>query len=246
MTLSYVLRRGEDSAAVPAVDAEAQPSVVRDKLRALLTGRRFLPNGGTLAFPCVHRYHQDARFQRKPRPLSKHTVATLKGRDALVAVAALAEGLTVTFCPYLIETCADQTWQLERFPSPAAQQALGERLDPRALEKALAVRASADEPGDFGLVWVDPPPHFNGSPTLYPGAGDGRPPAPDPDLPAIAHLHGGEYSATGYFGNEGSDTDFYVYGALQVDVPPLGEPPRALGETSAEDASAPAPARRMT
>lgn len=33
----------------------------------------------------------------------------------------------------------------------------------------------------------------------------------DPDLAALMHLHACEYSATGYFGNKGSDTDFYIY-----------------------------------
>jgi hypothetical protein len=226
VTLTYVLRRGEGSAPLPAVDPEAQPGLVQDKLHTLLADRRFLPKGGTLAFPCSHLYHQDARFQRQQRPLSKRTVSTLKGRDAMVAAAALAEGLGVTFCPYLVETCADETWQLGRFPSPQEQRALDDRLDPYELEKALDIQDGSADPGDFGLIWVDPPPHFNGQPTMYPGASGGQPSSPDPDLPAIAHLHECEYSATGYFGNEGSETDFYIYGALHVEFPPYGASPR--------------------
>jgi hypothetical protein len=226
VTLTYVLRRGEGSAPLPAVDPEAQPGLVQDKLHTLLADRRFLPKGGTLAFPCSHLYHQDARFQRQQRPLSKRTVSTLKGRDAMVAAAALAEGLGVTFCPYLVETCADETWQLGRFPSPQEQRALDDRLDPYELEKALDIQDGSADPGDFGLIWVDPPPHFNGQPTMYPGASGGQPASPDPDLPAIAHLHECEYSATGYFGNEGSETDFYIYGALHVEFPPYGVSPR--------------------
>jgi hypothetical protein len=34
--------------------------------------------------------------------------------------------------------------------------------------------------------------------------------------------------ATGYFGNEGSDIDLYVYGALHVEIPPYGEGARAV------------------
>ena len=226
VTLTYLLRRGTRSEPFPALAPEVQPSLLQDKLRALLVNRRFLPQGGTLAFPCSHLYHQDARFQRQQRPLSARTVSALKGRDHLVATAALAAGLGVTFCPYLVETCADETWQLGRFPTSKEQRALDDRLDPYELEQTLDIRAGAEEPGDFGLIWVDPPPHFNGQPTMYPGVSHGRPSSPDPDLPAIAHLHECEYSATGYFGNEGSETDFYIYGALHVEIPPYGEAPR--------------------
>ena len=101
-------------------------------------------------------------------------------------------------------------------------------MDPTDLENALAIRASAEEAGDFGVVWVDPPPHFNTRPTMYTGIVEGRAHATAPDLPALAHLHACEYSATGYFGNEGSDIDLYVYGALHIAIPPYGEGARAV------------------
>jgi hypothetical protein len=50
-------------------------------------------------------------------------------------------------------------------------------------------------------------------------------------VPAIAHLHSCEYSATGYFGNEGSEIDLYVYGALHVAIPPYGEGVRTVART---------------
>jgi hypothetical protein len=142
-------------------------------------------------------------------------------------MAAVAEELDVTLTPYVVETCVDETWQLEHFPTVHEQGALGEQMDPTDLEDALAIQAHTDAAGDFDVVWGEPPPHFNRSPTMYPGLAEGRPLATDPDLPALAHLHGCEYSATGYFGNEGSYTDFYVYGALHVTIPPYGEGPRA-------------------
>jgi hypothetical protein len=247
VTLTYLLRRGDGSDPLPTVSPEVQPSLVQDQLRTMLADRQFLPKGGTLAFPCSHLYHQDSCFQRQQRPLSNRTVSTLKGRDAMVAAAALAAGLEVTFCPYLVETCADQTWQLGRFPSPKDQRALDDRLDPDELERALDVRAGADEPGDFGLIWVDPAPHFNGQPTMYPGASQGQRAPLDPELPAIAHLHECEYSATGYFGNEGSETDFYTYGALHVVIPPYGEGPRHSSETrTTQQGTAPAPRKRSS
>jgi hypothetical protein len=78
---------------------------------------------------------------------------------------------------------------------------------------------------------VDPPPHFNAQPTMYPQIAEGRPHVADPDLPALAHLHACEYSATGYFGNEGSEIDLYIYCALHVAIPPYGEGTRAAIET---------------
>src|SRR5438132_14175566 len=104
-------------------------------------------------------------------------------------------------------------------------------MDPTALENALAVRASSEDAGDFDVVWVDPPPHFNAQPTMYPEIAVGRVQPADPDLPALVHLHACEYSATGYFGNEGSDIDLYVYGALHLAIPPYGEGTRAVTGT---------------
>jgi hypothetical protein len=197
---------------------------VRQKFRDLLDDARFLYKGGTLAFPCSHLYHHDARFQRKQRPLSSRTVSSLKGRDHEIAAAAIAEGLEVTLCPYMVENCVDETWQLDHFPTPREQSTLGYRMRPWDIENALAVRDSAEGAEAFDVIWVDPPPHFNFAPTMYP---DGVP-ATDPDLPAIAHLHSCEYSATGYFGNEGSDIDLYVYGALHVTIPPYGKRARTM------------------
>jgi hypothetical protein len=202
VTLTYLIRRGGTNigrSAVPGRGREALNTLVQQKLRALLDDRRFLARGGTLALPCSHLYHQDARFQRKQRPISRQTVSSLKGRDHVVAAAAMAEGLEVTLYPYMIETCADETWQLDHFPTPRERAALGDRMDPTDLEDALPIRANSDSAEDFDLVWVDPPPHFNDQPTMYPGANEGRAQAVDPDLPALSHLHACEYSATGYF-----------------------------------------------
>jgi len=150
----------------------------------------------------------------------------------------------VALYPYLIETCADETWQLEHFPTPREQAALGDRMGPADLEDALAIRASAEEAGDFDVIWVDPPPHFNGQPTMYPEIAEDRAQAADPDLPALMHLHECEYSATGYFGNEGGDLDFYVYGALHVTIPPYGKGARVVTKTGPSRVPSPVPRRR--
>ena len=66
---------------------------------------------------------------------------------------------------------------------------------------------------------------------MYPEANEGRAQAVDPDLPALSHLHACEYSATGYFGNEGGEIDLYIYCALHVAIPPYGEGARAVTGT---------------
>ena len=234
VTLTYLIRRGADNSersVAPGRGREALPTLVRQKLRALLDDARFLARGGTLAFPCSHLYHQETGFQRKQRPLSRLRVSSLKGRDHAVAAAAVAEGLEVTLCPYMVETCVDETWQLEHFPTRQERAALGDQMDPWGLEQALPVRASSESAEDFDVIWVDPPPHFNGTPTMYPGMGEGRTHAADPHLPALTHLHACEYSTTGYFGNEGGDVDFYVYGALHIGIPRYAERARPAART---------------
>jgi hypothetical protein len=79
-------------------------------------------------------------------------VSSLKGRDHVVAAAAMAEGLEVALYPYMIETCADETWQLDRFPTSREQAALGDQMDPTDLENALPVRANSEDAGDFDVV----------------------------------------------------------------------------------------------
>jgi len=225
VTLTYLLRSCSSITASPVQDSssETPESLVQTKLRQLLQDRRFLPEGGTLAVPCSHLYHQDARFQRKQRALSRRTISSLKGRDHAVASAALAEELEIALCPYMVETCADETWRLEHFPTSGEKSRLRGQMDPTDLEDALAIEESFEGPLDLDVIWVDRPPQFNEAPTMYPGFSEGKPRPPDPELPAIALLHSCEYSATGYFGNEGSEIDLYVYAALHLRIPPYGQ-----------------------
>jgi hypothetical protein len=242
VSLTYIIRRGADAGPDAVPDREAIDTLVQQKLRVMLDDRRFLAKGGTLAFPCSHLYHQDARFQHKQQPLTRQTVSALKGRDHEVAAAAMAAGLEVALYPYMIENCADETWQLDHFPTPRERAALRAQMDPTDLENALGVRAGSEDAGDFDVVWVDPPPNFNGQPTMYPDLAHRRTEPVDPDLPALMHLHACEYSATGYFGNEGGDIDLYIYCALHVAIPPYGEGTRAASK--AEPSRVPSSARR--
>ncbi len=145
----------------------------------------------------------------------------LKGRDHLVAATALEAGLQVSFNPYMFENCADETWQLERFPTSNEQAKLRRQMDSSRLEKALPIRAGSEEQGDFGVTWLDDPPTSDKSTWQ---SNEGR----DPELPAAARLHSCDYCPWGYFGNESSEVDFYTFAALHIEVPKFGQGPRTL------------------
>jgi hypothetical protein len=219
VTLSYLLRRG---AGIPPSRSTAGEDIaprVQESWQALLADRSFLPDGGILGYPCSHLYHQDARFQQEQSPITRQSVTMLKGRDHLVAASALQAGLKVTFHPYMFENCADETWQLDRFPTRDEQERLGFQMDSTDLKDALPIRASSEQESDFGVSWLEPPPSSDET-SWRPAEND------DPELPAAAHLHSCEYCPWGYFGNEGSEIDLYTYAALHIRIPPFGERPR--------------------
>jgi hypothetical protein len=182
----------------------------------LLADPNFLPKGGILGYPCCHLYHQDARFQQTQSPITQESVTTLKGRDHLVAATALAAGLTASFNPYMFENCADETWQLERFPTRQEKARLGRQMDAYDLKNALPIRASSEDEGDFGITWLEPPPTSDET-------SRGQEEDADSGPPAAARLHSCEYSPWGNFGNEGSEIDLYTYAALHVKIPPFGK-----------------------
>jgi hypothetical protein len=229
VTLTYLLRRGESGAPSRDVAGEDLAPRILQAWRALLADRSFLPKGGTLGYPCCHLYHQDARFQSKQSPISWQSATTLKGRDHLVAATALEAGLCVTFNPYMFENCADETWQLDRFPTRDEQKKLGRQMDSSKLQKTLPIRASSEDQGDFGVTWIEPPPASDESSQQSEKESDSG-------LPAAALLHSCEYCPWGYFGNEGSDIDLYTYAALHIEIPPIGKGVRAANKPSTRTA----------
>lgn len=238
VTLAYLLRRGEGSS--PGRDGADEHDMeprVQAAWQGLLADRSFLPEGGTLAYPCGHLYHQDARLQQEPSAITVQAMPMLKGRDQLVATSALAAGLEVTFHPYLFEDCGDSTWQLDRFPTRKEQSRLGKRMDDDRLNRILPIRESVKEDGDVALTWLDPRPSCDQATRRT-----------DPDdefeVAAAAHLHACEYSPWGYFGNEASDSEFYIYAALHVEIPPLGEGPRPAGKAPKRAPAKRKPAKR--
>jgi hypothetical protein len=216
VTLTYLLRRGAGGAPPRDAASEDLAPQVQEAWQALLADQSFLPDGGILAYPCCHLYHQDSRFQQKHTPITQESVTMLKGRDHLAAATALQAGLKVTFHPYMFENCADETWQLDRFPTRNEKARLGRQMDSTDLENALPIRASSEQEGDFGVTWMEPPPS-SGEISWRSETDD------DSELPAAAHLHSCEYCPWGYFGNEASEIDLYTYAALHIKIPPFGK-----------------------
>ncbi len=225
VTLTYILRRGEGAQPVPQPHG-APAELLHRRLITAMADRHFLPRGGILGFPCFHMYSQEPWLQRKRGPLGKAAALKLKGRDQQIALAAMAAGLSVSLQPYLTESCADLTWQLNSFPSPTSLGRLGYRVGPDDLEQALPITSEPKDPPDFGVTWVGQPPRFNFGAQEPQPMSEEDPENPQSDEPALRQIHACEYSHTGYFGNEGGDTEFYVYAALQIAVPPLGDPTR--------------------
>jgi len=99
----------------------------------------------------------------------------------------------------------------------------GTKYDPADLESAVPVRGeSSEKVGDFGVTWLEPPTSTRSGEKLADTDSESS-----SDLPAAARLHSCEYCEWGYFGNEASDVDFYIYAALHVRIPKLGEGPRS-------------------
>ena len=223
VTLTYLLRRGDNNLLSDNSGADDQTPRVHEAWLALLADKSFLPKGGTLAYPCCHLYHQDARFQQVQLAISRQSATMLKGRDQLVAATALQAGLEVNFNPYMFENCVDETWQLERFPTPVEKKKLRRQMDSDQLQKALPIRGDSVKDGDFDVTWIEEPP--NSARASRKSEEDG-----DSELPVASLLHSCDYCPWGYFGNESSQVDLYTYAALHIEIPPFDSGIRAAGK----------------
>jgi hypothetical protein len=225
VTLTYLLRRGESGAPTRSIADEDLAPRIQEAWQALLADRSFLPDGGTLAYPCCHLYHQDARFQREQSPIDAQSSTMLKGRDHLVAATTIQAGLKISFNPYMFENCADEIWQLDRFPTSKEKSKLGHQVESSDLEAALPIRASSEKEGDFGVTWLESPP------SSYATSWQSRENR-DPELPAADHFHSCDYCPWGNFGNESSEVDLYTFAALHIEIPKFGQGLRAATKGS--------------
>jgi hypothetical protein len=209
VTLTWLLRRATADAPIPREPAASEADLEAE-LASALANPRFLPSGGLLGIPCAHLYAAASGRRPFAGALSKARASTLKGRDRLVALAALRAGLRARFRPYLFETCGEESWRLTRAPSNRERAIFRwERLGALELEDAMPIEHHADWYTDDDVTWILPPPWMPSQ----------RHDSSREAQPASEFLGEVEYSATNYFGNEGGDAAFYVCAALLLEVP---------------------------
>lgn len=200
VTLTWLLRRADAAKLAPPV-AQASESDFEAVLIAALEDPAFLPVGGTLGFPCVHLYAEVPGLVRPADSLSQSTAGRLKGRDGVIARAALRASLQTRYRPYLFETSADEAWRLARTPTGREATIFRDgRLGASDLEASMPIERHCDWDSPDDVTWVLPPPW------RAPAKGDSS-----RDAVPATHLVGElEYSATDYFGNEADEAAFYV------------------------------------
>lgn len=205
-TLTYQLRREADAPAAVAPPGQAE-SAFSAALVEALADPRFVPVGGKLGIPCLHLYSVPSGEVPQPESIR----ADLKGRDRLVVSALERAGLTPRVVPYVFETCGGENWRLHRDANAGERRIFAQkRLTAFKVMDKLPIEffADWDEPDD--VMWLIRPPWIS----AYPQPADGRP------EPAVELLGETEYSSTGYFGNEASDSSFYSAAVILFDVPP--------------------------
>jgi hypothetical protein len=147
----------------------------------------------------------------RPREaLSRQSASRLKGRDRFVGLAALRAGVHTRYRPYLFETGANESWRLARAPTESEAAIFEEnQLGASELEETMPIERHVDWNERDDVTWILPPPWRERA------EGDRT-----QDAEAARQLLGAlEYSATDYFGNEGSDATFFGSAALLLDVP---------------------------
>lgn len=78
---------------------------LQDSLSNALRSESFMPDDGTLGFPCQHLYTNQQVFLKNgadsSMPLAAKAINKLKGRDSIVAQVASNLGLSIRLVPYL-------------------------------------------------------------------------------------------------------------------------------------------------
>ena len=175
--------------------------MVKQVMKSAWNNTKFLYYGGRLGFHCTHFYtnHDAFATYMSSNPLSDEQMKRLKGNDLVFATAVTACRLDVYLVPYVSYRGNEEGYEqrLSKFPK----------------KKPCPVQMGGVDPG-IGL-------------TLYATnlwVGEVK---PDEDDYAYDYQRGKnpkeqffgetEYSETGCFGNEASDTSFYVKEASYID-----------------------------
>ena len=228
-SLSYLLRRVDNSVSVPAPLLSKDENILLQRAKnfqkiliSALKEEDFCFRGAELGFACIHLY-EDRELPNVDEQLKPDTSAqtlNLKGADALVCIAAAQLGLKVTVIRLVTEYCAGERWSVRKIPDVALIKKFGRMgywqdarcrarlIDAEDVEKDLG---GAGHPID-NVEWC----------VRLPGLKSFcAPPPQDPAVqPLMArYVNDIVYSATGYYGNEASRTDFYTHAAILIDIP---------------------------
>lgn len=112
VTVAFILRSAQPAdtvgnSGVVHVGAEAAAPIFRNALSSAMQDPEFATYGDKLAFTCYHMYTNTLFPAEHPGQITTRNISKLKGRDALVAGAAVSLGLDVRVVPFLQEDCAE-------------------------------------------------------------------------------------------------------------------------------------------
>ncbi len=192
VTAAYILRRKDNAAASTCVprplEGQEQANKVRDSLLLGLRDERFLSDGGKIGCACIHQYTNQQVFpdnKTSSQPLDARQIRNLKGNDLLIASAAASAGLNVRLVPQLGHeySCdCEGDFSLSRFPK---KKKCPKRMSDDTISDFFGTTQSGGQLQNEVDIWIV-----------------------DMDLAASTDAGDTEWSADGYFGNEGQ----YLFG----------------------------------
>lgn len=220
VTLTWLLRRAKPKKTAMPRRGRKVSTPAAAELAALLASlaadETVAGEGLALRFACAHDYAVTPETPAVRPIVTEDDAHVLKGRDAIVARAAVAAGLRVSIA-YFVWIVDEQGPPIElRIDGPPTPKKLAR------LRKVVA-RAALGEEGGFSGEDFDE--ELAASDDVesrvlgYHGA-------------SVTKLGEGTYSSTGYFGNEASAAAYYVGAALDVVVPRRALPDAARREVT--------------
>ncbi|MBL8682180.1 MAG: 2OG-Fe(II) oxygenase [Myxococcales bacterium] len=205
VTMTYRLSRPTSASPAKLLSTSAREAPLVRALKQALADGDWEPDGARLAVPCVHMYSTSAEGSRKSQKLTATELATLKGRDAVVARAAMKAGLSVSLRAVVFtEADEEALWELPEVPSRVR---IPSRATPDDVLDALPEGSTSES--DLAFLLRGPPDASGGDADTHAS-----------NRVKVNSLGEREFSFTGYFGNEGSFGEFYLFAVLVIEVPP--------------------------
>lgn len=218
VTLAFTLALAGLSREVDAPTREERCGPVIAAVRERLADEAFLPEGGVLALGCAR--HVIVREGK-----TKLDARSLRGVDRELFVALEKAGHAVSVGAGLALLDSDAYPKLEASAAPARAAEFLRMRRPVAKEDARGWGEQVTLEGAAAEEVTSLEDLLKTDVDAYEGVFRAR--------TAATFVHEADYSATGYFGNEHSETCFYAFAALEIAVGDLtsrglGPPPAAL------------------